>query len=110
MSQHSNHFLIFSRYFVKYVFFVRHILLALLLLMVLDGFAIAHLEGLHLADSVYFTFITGLTIGYGDIEPVTGWGRVVSVMIGSVGLILTGMIIAVATRALADTETQIEAE
>ena len=102
MSQHSNHFLIFARYSLKYGFYVRHILVALLLLIVLGGVAIAYVEGLHLGESIYFAFITGLTIGYGDIAPVTTWGRVVSVAIAFVGLLYTGLAAAVATRALAD--------
>jgi uncharacterized membrane protein YhaH (DUF805 family) len=103
MNQEHRHVFIFARYFLRYAFVVRHILAALFLLLVLGGVAIAYLEDLPLADSIYFAFITGLTIGYGDIKPVTAWGRVASVVIGFIGLIFTGMTIAIATRALHDT-------
>ncbi|MDC0937341.1 potassium channel family protein, partial [Pirellulales bacterium] len=52
---------------------------------------------------VYFAFITGLSIGYGDIAPTTGLGRVMSVAIGLTGMIFVGLSVAVSTRALADT-------
>ena len=55
------------------------------------------------ADSLYFTFVTAFTIGYGDITPATPAGRVLSLLVGLVGLILTGIIIAISTRALAHT-------
>ena len=55
-----------------------------------------------LGQGIYFAFITGLSIGYGDISPKTGWGCVVSVGIGMIGMIFVGMTVAIATRALAD--------
>lgn len=110
MSHHTDHFLIFGSYFLNYFLFVHRVLIALLLMIVLGGVAIAYLEDLPFGDSIYFAFITGLTIGYGDIKPVTAWGRVVSIVIGIVGLIFTGMTIAIATRALASTAEDLKAQ
>ncbi len=92
----------FVRHFVKYVLLVREVLAGLLLLIVLGGAAISRLEGLDLGQALYFAFVTGLTIGYGDITPETGGGRAVSILIGLTGLLFTGMTVAVATRALAE--------
>ena len=61
------------------------------------------LEGITLGNAVYFSFVTGLTIGYGDIAPETAIGKIVSVVIGLVGTLLVGVIVAVCNRALADT-------
>ena len=33
------------------------------------GLLIGFVEGWSVGDAVYFTFVTGLTIGYGDIVP-----------------------------------------
>ena len=44
--------------------------------------------------------MTGFTVGYGDIAPTTPTGRVVSIGIALVGLVFTGIVIAVATRSL----------
>ena len=108
MSRDPSHFFFFARYFLRYTFLVRHVLAGLLLVIVVGGVAITYLEDIPLADSIYFAFITGLTIGYGDIKPVTPEGRVVSVLIGFVGLIFTGISIAVATRALADVINEVK--
>jgi voltage-gated potassium channel len=110
MSQRQSDFAIFMRHFLKYLHIVRHPIATLLSHIVLGGALIAYLEGLHLGESVYFAFITGLTIGYGDIEPVTALGRLVSVGIGMIGMLFTGLTVAVATRALADTAKQITSD
>ena len=107
MSEKQSDFAIFLRYFAKYLFFVRHVVIALFVQIVIGGVLISYLEGLHIGESIYFAFVTGLTIGYGDINPVTTSGRVVSVGIGIIGMLFTGMTIAVATRALADTVREI---
>ena len=101
MTTPSGHLLIYVRYLAKYLYFVRHVLLGFLVLLLLGAVAIAYFEDLRFGDSVYFAFITGLTVGYGDIEPVTAMGRVVSIAIALVGLLFTGITVAVATRALA---------
>ena len=49
---------------------------------------------------MYFTLVTGLTIGYGDIVPVTLAGRVFAILTGLVGILITGLIVAVAVYAL----------
>ena len=103
MRQQINTFHHFVGYFFRYAWFVRHVLAGLIVLLVVSAFAISRVGGLPLDDAIYFTGITGLSIGYGDITPKTGWGRAVSVGIGLVGMIFTGMTVAVATRALADT-------
>ena len=102
MHKQKRHFSTFLRHFVRYAFYVRHVLLGLLALIVLGGVAISQLEGIELGDAIYFAFITGLSIGYGDISPETAAGRVVSVLIGLVGMLFVGITVAIATRALAE--------
>ncbi len=112
MIRHRIHaFREFVKHFVRYLLFVREILFGLLILLVIGALAISYSENLPLDQALYFTFITGLSIGYGDIAPQSGWGRLISVGVGVVGMIFTGITVAVATRALTDaTHERIEHE
>jgi hypothetical protein len=49
---------------------------------------------------VYFTFVTGLTIGFGDLVPRQGLARVLAIGIGVSGLFLTGLIAGIAVYAM----------
>ena len=62
---------------------------------------IGRVEDMPFGDAIYLTLITGLTIGYGDITPATAAGRVLSVITGMIGVIYVGLVVAIATRALA---------
>jgi ion channel len=66
---------------------------------VVIGVLIGLIERWSLGDAVYFTFITGLTIGYGDIVPRQAFARALAVVIGISGLFLTGVIAGIAVYA-----------
>jgi voltage-gated potassium channel len=93
-------FVLFVRHFFKILSLVGHVLLALLALIAVGAGIIALAEGINYWDALYFAAVTGLTIGYGDITPVTAIGRIVAVLIGLLGVVFFGIIVAVATRAL----------
>ena len=102
MHKRISAFIDFVSYFFRYAASVREVLVGLLSLLALGGVLISFVEGLPLGKAIYFAFITGLSIGYGDISPTTRLGCVVSVCIGLVGMIFIGLTVAVANRALAD--------
>ena len=77
------------------------ILSVLLGMMVVLGITIGLLEGWSMHESVYFSFVTGLTIGYGDLAPKSLLTRVLAVLIGVCGLLLTALVAAIAVKALA---------
>lgn len=52
------------------------------------------------AEALYFSAVTALTIGYGDIVPHSILGRCASLLLGLLGINLTGIIAAAAVRAL----------
>jgi hypothetical protein len=64
------------------------------------GSLIGYLEGWQIGAATYFTFVTGLTIGYGDLVPTRFSTRLIAVMIGFSGVLLTGLVAAVGVRAL----------
>ena len=96
-------FVEFIRIFAHYALQVREVIVSLLGMMVLGGFAISQLESIKLGDAIYFAFITGLSVGYGDIVPHTTAGKLVCVAIAFVGMLFVGITVAIANRALADT-------
>ena len=102
MGHRVNEFMAFVQHFIKYILYVRVVLLGLLVLLAAGGLLISYLEELPVMDGLYFAFITGLTIGYGDLVPHSNIGRLTAVAIGMIGMIFTGVTVAAATRALAD--------
>src|SRR5262249_28107501 len=60
------------------------------------GLVTGFVEGWSVEDAVYFTFITGLTIGYGDLVPKQTLTRALAIGIGYFGLFVTGVIAAIA--------------
>ncbi|WP_322615899.1 potassium channel family protein [Pseudomonas sp. BIC9C] len=77
----------------------------LLLVIVVFGLIIAHLEGWSPDDGIYFAFVTGLTIGYGELVPKLGASRVLAVLLGFNGVLLTATFAAISVRAIEVTVT-----
>jgi Ion channel len=67
-----------------------------LVLGLLTGFV----EGWPVGDAVYFSFVTGFTIGYGDLVPRQALSRVFAIGIGFCGLFLSGLVAAIAVHAM----------
>ena len=75
------------------------ILSALLGVIVALGLIIGLIEGWSVQDSIYFAFVSGLTIGYGDLAPKTLLTRTLAILIGVCGVMLTALLAAVAVKA-----------
>jgi len=84
------------------------ILFVLLGAMLATGAAVGELEDWPLGDGFYFAFVSGLTIGYGDLVPRHPVSRALAIMIGFVGILLIGLVTAVGVRALESTWRQHE--
>ncbi len=72
----------------------------LLVVVILGGLVISKVEGVGVFSSIYFAFVTGFTIGYGDITPNSVIGKVISLIIGLTGIVCTGIVVAISVRAL----------
>ena len=79
------------------------ILSGLLLLIVALGLSVGWIEEWRVSESLYFSFISALTIGYGDLVPKTLITRLLAVLIGLCGVLVTALVAAVAVKALAAT-------
>ncbi len=64
------------------------------------GLVTGLLEGWSMQESIYFAFVSGLTIGYGDFAPKSLLTRVLAIAIGGCGVLLTAVVAAVAVKAL----------
>ena len=95
-----HEFMIFGRHLFGMLRFVRGVLLSLFLVLIASALVISALDGIPISDALYFTFITALTVGFGDITPASGLTRAIAVLVGVVGVILVGMVVAISTRAL----------
>ena len=72
------------------------LLLSLSLGIALLGYAVGRKEGWSSFESLYWSFITVTTVGYGDLRPIKRASRVVAILIAFLGLMLTGIVIALA--------------
>jgi len=52
------------------------------------------------SETIYFTFVTALTIGYGDLAPKHISSRMIALAIGFYGILLTGLVAALSVRSL----------
>src|SRR5262245_29760153 len=76
------------------------VLSTILAIQVVSGVLLGFVEGWSVGDALYFTFVTGLTIGYGDIVPRGALGRALAIGVGISGLFLTGLIAGIAVHAM----------
>jgi hypothetical protein len=76
------------------------ILSGLLLLIVALGLIVGLLEGWSVHESIYFAFVSGLTIGYGDLAPKSLLTRALAIAIGVCGVLVTALVAAIAVKAL----------
>ncbi len=76
------------------------ILSVLLGLIVALGLVVGLLEGWSVQESIYFAFVSGLTIGYGDLAPTSLLTRALAILIGVCGVLMTALLAAIAVKAL----------
>jgi voltage-gated potassium channel len=75
------------------------ILIFLIVCISLMGLIIGRNEGWSRFDALYHAFINATTVGYGDLYPKKKISKALSVAIAVVGLIFTGILIAIGIHA-----------
>ncbi len=65
---------------------LRIYLLFFITVMALGVFGFMTVEGLSLSDALYFSIVTIATVGYGDIHPSTGAGKVLAILLVVIGV------------------------
>ena len=99
---------------IRHLFFVKlvgevqvvwPILSGILVVMAGCGLVVGRIEAWGIGKSLYFTFVTGLTIGYGDLTPKHVVGRLLAIVIAFAGVVLIGLVAAMSVQALGTAET-----
>jgi hypothetical protein len=80
-------------------YFTSPLLLAIIVEIIILGQIVGRVESWDRFDALYWSFITGTTVGYGDLRPSSKISKVLSVLIALTGLIFTGIIVALAIQA-----------
>ncbi|MGY2185285.1 Ion channel [compost metagenome] len=83
-----------------YLRIVSPILSVMLVVIVTFGLIISYLEGWEPFDGIYFGFVTGLTIGYGELVPKMPLSRILAILLGFNGVLLTAIFAAISVRAI----------
>jgi len=86
----------FLREFVFDLWVTSPLWLTLAMAVTALGQLVGKREGWSQFDSFYWSFITATTVGYGDIRPIKRASRIFAIAIALVGLMLTGILVAVA--------------
>lgn len=89
----------FTRMFLFGIYLAAPVILLLLVCIILLGQFIGCKEQWTKIDALYYSLITATTVGYGDYKPGSKSGKLLSIVIAFLGLILTGIIVALAVKA-----------
>ena len=84
----------FIELFFKTLYFGAPILFSLITVIILLALIVGRKEGWSTFDSIYWAFITGFTVGYGDIRPLNRASKVLAIFIAWTGIMFTGVIVA----------------
>lgn len=89
---------------------VIKVLFLLFAAIIFFGVMLWKLEPLCFWQGQYLAFITALTVGYGDFYPKTLPGQMIAILLGFLGIVLTGTFIAVVIRAIQLADTKLRRE
>lgn len=91
--------LYFLRVFFTDLLYASPLLLFLVVLISFIGLRIGKIEGWSNSDALYHAFINATTIGYGDFHPTRRRSKLLALVLAFIGLIFTGMVVAIALHA-----------
>ncbi|MZR62786.1 potassium channel family protein [Alcanivorax sp. DP30] len=91
--------LLFLELFLKAMRLGFPLLAFFFLMITLFGQWVGRLEGWSRFDAFYWSFITALTVGYGDFRPSSRKSKVLALATATVGIMFSGVFVAVTVAA-----------
>jgi len=91
--------LTYLEYFIDHLAFAAPLLGVMWLVITALGLIAGRIESWSWFDSIYWASVTATTVGYGDIRPLRPVSRLLSIVIALVGIIFTGLLVALAVDA-----------
>ncbi len=92
----------FIQVFYNGLLYIGPILGLLLVIILMGAWIISRVDSRPFGDTVYLAFITAFTIGYGDLTPQRPLSRLTAIIPGIIGVVFTGIIVALAGYATSD--------
>ena len=84
----------FVSQFLIGAYLIMPLFLFFCLVIVVLGQIVGCIEGWNKFDSLYWSFITASTVGYGDIKPLKRNSKTLSILIALIGIMFNGMVVA----------------
>ncbi len=89
----------YTFYFINGLVLAWPLLFSMALGIILFGLLVGYRESWGRFDSIYWSFITATTVGYGDIRPLKRLSKTLAIFIALQGMIFTGIMVALAINA-----------
>jgi voltage-gated potassium channel len=86
----------FLRVFFMDLVHAAPLLVFFIVLISFIGYLIGKIEGWSIGESLYHAFINATTVGYGDFRPSRKSSRILAIVLAFVGIVLAGMVVAIA--------------
>ena len=90
----------FFKIYLSLLISAIQVLIALFVTVILLGTFMSIAEKIDFWNAQYLSFVTALTIGYGDLTPHTPFGKVISIMLAIIGMVFMGIMTAAAIKSL----------
>lgn len=85
---------------VRLVYELGGVFLGFGIIIVIAAFLMAYFDELSFEDAIYFSLITALTVGFGDLSPRSRGARIVSVVLSAMGVLFMGIMVGIVVHSL----------